>query len=1118
MLRRPLRAPRPGRRSIPQLTVTALVLAGTTGAAGITPAFAAEAPPAAVAIASDFDSQLGCAGDWAPDCDQAQMVPRADGAWSLTARLKAGSYSYKAALDKSWAVNYGLNAVQGGANIPLSIPAGGAEVTFVYDPVTHWVTDTLNTTLVTATGDFQSELGCVTDGAVDCLASWLTDPDGDGTSTFTTASLPSGTYKARAALGLPGTPTGTQTPFTVADDGARTTFSHTASSPVLNVYAGDPKPSLAPRAAHWLTDDLIAWDLGDKPAAGTYHLAAAPDGGLAAGGTGITGGTVIPLTYDSAGLPTALKEKYPHLAKLGALRLPRAWAAKAPDLLKGQVAVAALAPDGTLRTATGLQTPGVLDDLYAARAKKAELGPVFRGAKPTLSLWAPTAKSVSAELYDTATSTEPRLVAMKLDARTGVWSVRGEKNWKNTYYRFAVKVWAPAVLQTVTNRVTDPYSLSLSADSRLSQIVDLDDPATAPRGWRDSRSPKAVAAGEQQIQELHLRDFSAADAQVPAAERGTYDALTHPASSGFKHLKELAGSGITSVQLLPAFDFAGTAEKRADQAAPACDLPSMAPDSEAQQACVAGTQATDAYNWGYNPLHFTVPEGSYAGDPNGASRTVEFRRMVQRLHDNGLRVVMDVVYNHTAAAGQDPASVLDRIVPGYYHRLDATGTVTRDSCCADTAPEHAMMNKLVVDSVTTWAKQYRIDGFRFDLMGLDPKQTMLDVDDALADLTPRRDGIDGKNIALYGEGWNYGVVADDARFVQATQENMAGTGIGTFNDRLRDGVRGGGISDTDPRRQGFASGLFTDPNGADVNGTSAQQKARLLKDMDLVKIGLTGNLADYSFTTSDGTRRTGAQLDYNGHPAGYTASPGEAVNYVEAHDNLALYDALAYKLPAATTPAARARVQALALAISTLSQSPSMAQAGTDLLRSKSLDGNSYDSGDWFNAIQWDCRAGNGFGHGLPLAESNRGQWDHAKPLLADASLIPGCGEIGDTTVQFQQLLRIKKSTPLFALGTAASVQKRLSFPLSGTPGETPGVITQHLNGHGLDTYKSVTVVHNATPQAQKQTLEGLTGSRQVLHPVLAQGGDAVVKQSTFRTDSGTFTVPAHTVAVFVER
>ncbi|GAA2954903.1 pullulanase-type alpha-1,6-glucosidase [Streptomyces enissocaesilis] len=1118
MLRRPLRAPGHGRRLIPRLTVTALLLTGTTAAADITPALAADAPPAAVAIASDFDTQLGCAGDWAPDCDQAQMERRADGAWSLTVHLKAGSYSYKAALDKSWAVNYGLNAVQGGANIPLTVPAGGADVTFVYDPVTHWVTDTLTTTLVTAVGDFQSELGCAADGVTDCLASWLTDPDGDGTGTFTTTGLPAGTYKARAALGLPGTPAGGETSFTVAADGAKTTFSYTGSSQVLDVYAGEPKPSLAPRAAHWLTDGLIAWDLGDKPADRTYHLAAAPDGGLAAGGTGITGGTVIPLTYDPDGLPASLKTQYPHLAKLGALRLPPAWAAKAPGLLKGQVAVAALDADGTLHTATGLQTPGVLDDLYAAPAKKAALGPVFKGGKPTLSVWAPTAKSVSAELYDTATSTRPRLVDMTLDPRTGVWSVRGEKNWKNTYYRFAVKVWAPAVLKTVTNRVTDPYSLSLSTDSRLSQIIDLDDRATAPRGWNNSRSPKAIDAGEQQIQELHLRDFSAADDNVPAAERGTYSALTHPKSAGWKHLKELAGSGVTSVQLLPAFDFAGTAEKRADQATPACDLPSMAPDSEAQQACVAGTQATDAYNWGYNPFHFTVPEGSYATDPNGSSRVVEFRQMVQALHDAGLRVVMDVVYNHTAAAGQDPASVLDRVVPGYYHRLDATGTVTRDSCCADTAPEHAMMNKLVVDSVTTWAEQYRIDGFRFDLMGLDPKQTMLDVDSALAGLTPGRHGVDGKNIALYGEGWNYGVVADDARFVQATQENMAGTGIGTFNDRLRDGVRGGGISDADPRRQGFASGLFTDPNGAGVNGTPEQQKARLLKDMDLVKIGLAGNLADYSFTTSDGTRRKGSQLDYNGHPAGYTAAPGEAVNYVEAHDNLALYDALAYKLPADTTPEARARVQALALATSTLSQSPSMAQAGTDLLRSKSLDHNSYDSGDWFNAVRWDCRDGNGFGRGLPPAESNRAQWDLARPLLADTSLIPGCEETGKAGEQFQQLLKIKKSTPLFSLGSAAAVQKRLSFPLSGTPGETPGVITQHLDGRGLDTYKNVTVVYNATAQTQQQTLKGLAGSRQVLHPVLAQGGDATVRQSAFRADSGTFTVPAHTVAVFVQR
>ncbi|MFD0256931.1 pullulanase-type alpha-1,6-glucosidase [Kitasatospora indigofera] len=1121
MTPRPATAPRSRRAR--QAVATAVVLA----AAGLAPVPALAADPAtaptAVAVAGDLDHLLGCPGDWSPDCDRAQMTRRPDGIWSLSAHLPAGTYSYKAALDKSWAVNYGLNAAPGGANIPLTVPAAGADVTFLYDPATHWITDTLNTALVTAGGDFLDELGCAAGaaGATDCLAAWLTDPDGDGLATFTTTALPAGTYHAKAALGLPATPVdGTDTTFTVAKAGDATTFSYTASSRVLSVYAGQPKPSLAPRSGYWLTPDTIAWDLGDNAgAAKTFQLATAPDGGLTAAGSGITGGTSIPLIRDPKGLPAALKAKYPHLARLTALHVPREWAAKAKQLVKGQSAVAAMDATGTLITATGLQTAGVLDSLYAAKAADAELGPVFDGKRPTLSLWAPTAQSVTVELYDTATSTEARTVPLTLDPDTGVWSVKGDKSWGGRYYRYQVKVWAPSVLRTVTNTVTDPYSLALSADSLRSQIVDLDDDALAPRGWDDTESPRAITAGQQQIQELHIRDFSATDTALPAEERGTYLAFTDPKSAGMKHLKDLVAAGVTTVQILPAFDFAGTAEKRGDQAVPDCDLPAMAPDSDQQQACVAGTQARDAYNWGYNPFHFTVPEGSYATAPDGGARTVQFRQMVQALHQAGLRVVMDVVYNHTAAAGQDPDSVLDRIVPGYYQRQDAGGAVTHDSCCADTAPENAMMNKLVVDSVTTWAKQYHVDGFRFDLMGLDPKQTMLDVKDSVGRLTQRRDGIDGKATTLYGEGWNYGVVANDARFVQATQANMAGTGIGTFNDRLRDGVRGGGPSDADPREQGFASGRFTDPNGAPVNGTPDRQKAGLLHDMDLVKLGLTGNLADYTFTTGDGTRRKGSQIDYNGTPAGYTAAPGEAVTYVDAHDNLALYDSLAHKLPAGTTPAERARIQALALATTTLAQGPGMVQAGTDQLRSKSLDGDSYDSGDWFNAIHWDCTQGNGFGHGLPLATAgqNQAQWSFAKPLLANPALTPTCADTSAASAQYQQFLKIKRSTPLFSLDTSKAVQQRLSFPLSGTADEVPGVITEHLDGRGLDTYKSVTVIFNATTSSRTQSVAALAGTRQDLHPVQRNGTDPTVKQSTYDPAGGTFTVPAHTVAVFVE-
>ena len=228
-----------------------------------------------------------------------------------------------------------------------------------------------------------------------------------------------------------------------------------------------------------------------------------------------------------------------------------------------------------------------------------------------------------------------------------------------------------------------------------------------------------------------------------------------------------------------------------------------------------------------------MPEGSYATDPDGAARILEFREMVQALNQSGLRVVMDVVYNHTNSAGQNPNSVLDKLVPGYYHRLNGDGVVLDESCCADTATEHAMMDKLMVDSVVLWARQYKVDGFRFDIMGLHLKSNMLKVRAALDALTPAKDGVDGKSIYIYGEGWNFGDVANNARGVNATQVNMAGTGIGTFNDRIRDAVRGGGPFS--PRRdQGFATGLYVEPNGT-FGGSAADEKAALLRLTDLVR-------------------------------------------------------------------------------------------------------------------------------------------------------------------------------------------------------------------------------------------------------------------------------------------
>ena len=304
--------------------------------------------------------------------------------------------------------------------------------------------------------------------------------------------------------------------------------------------------------------------------------------------------------------------------------------------------------------------------------------------------------------------------------------------------------------------------------------------------------------------------------------------------------------------------------------------------------------------------------------------------------------------------------------------------------------------------------------------------------------------MDGKRIYLYGEGWNFGEVANNARFVQATQLEMAGTGIGTFNDRLRDAVRGGGPFDENPRIQGFASGQYTDPNGDPVNGTAAAQKAALLLNQDRIKVGLTGNLRDYRFVDRTGATVTGADVDYNGQPTGYTSDPQEVINYVEAHDNETLYDALAYKLPQSTSMADRIRMQTLALSTTALSQGVSFWHAGGEILRSKSLDRNSYDSGDWFNVLDYSYQT-NGFGRGLPPKTDNEAKWSYMRPLLADPDLAPSEAQIRAAKRQARSLLAIRQSTPLFHLGTKELVQQKLSFP-GGGPDQTPGVIVMRID------------------------------------------------------------------------
>jgi len=743
---------------------------------------------------------------------------------------------------------------------------------------------------------------------------------------------------------------------------------------------------------------------------------------------------------------------------------------------------------------TAVQLPGVLDDLYAGAAE-ADLGLVLGGERPVLSVWAPTARTVALELSKSP-GDEPEVLPMDRDAATGVWSIAGKHGWLGRYYRYRVEVWHPAAQRIVTTSVTDPYSVGLAVDSSHSLLVDLSSPELSPPGWDALVKPPPVAPARMQISELSIRDFSIFDSSVPEAERGTYLAFTHADSSGMRHLRSLADAGLTHVHLLPAFDFATVPDRRADQAVPACDLAALPPDSPEQQRAVLAVADVDGFNWGYDPLHYTAPEGSFAVDPVGGARILEFRRMVAALAGAGLRVVLDVVYNHTMADGLAPFSVLDRIVPGYYHRLLDDGTVAESTCCSNTAPEHAMMGRLVVDSVVTWAREYQVDGFRFDLMGHHPRANILATRIALDRL-----GAHGKDIYLYGEGWNFGEVAYDARFAQATQVNLAGTGIGTFNDRLRDAVRGGGSFGDDPAVRGFATGLGS---------------ATPLEVHDRIKVGLSGGLATYRFVTHSGAEQSGAQVDYNGSPSGYAAAPGETVNYVDAHDNEILYDAMAFKLPVSLSQPDRARMQVLALSLVVLSQGVGFVALGSERLRSKSLDRNSFNSGDWFNQIRWDSASGNGFGLGLPPAPDNEDKWPWAQPLLADAALVPSAAVIELCAARYRELLTIRRSSPVFGLPTAQEVERRLTFPLGG-PAETPGVIVMCLDGSGLDPrWRQVVVVFNATESPVAERVPALAEVPLRLHPSLVASADPVLRTALAEPAGGTLTVPARSVAVFV--
>lgn len=505
-----------------------------------------------------------------------------------------------------------------------------------------------------------------------------------------------------------------------------------------------------------------------------------------------------------------------------------------------------------------------------------DLGNTYRSDQTFFRVWAPTATAVSLVTYPKSDSTEGEgvVTAMRLDLK-GTWtaSLKGDQN--GTIYNYRVTVGG------TEREAVDPYVRAATVNGLRGVVVDLN--KTNPKNWSKAKPAFSGKSTDAVIYELHVRDLSMdSSSSIPAVHKGKFLALTDQrtttSTGGKSGMNAIRDLGVTHIELLPIFDYASV-----DEAHP-------------------------TFNWGYDPQNYNVPEGSYSTDPTKPqTRIVELKSAVQALHDNKLRVMMDVVYNHVYSV---PDFSQEKIVPGYFFRTNSDGTLANGSGVGnDVASERPMARKFIVDSVKYWATQYHIDGFRFDLMGLIDITTMQQVRKELNKIDP--------TILIIGEGWDMGTLPSADR---ANQQNIGDlTGIAAFNDQLRDGIKGSVFDAIDP---GYATG-------------------KLSRITD-TKVGIVGNVR--------------YNRDFVGNWT--TNDPTQSVNYVESHDNLTLFD----KLTASVPGAAPAKIESLArfsASIALLAQGVPFIQAGQEFLRSKNGDSNSYKSDDSINSLKWDLRSKN---------------------------------------------------------------------------------------------------------------------------------------------------------------
>jgi pullulanase len=527
--------------------------------------------------------------------------------------------------------------------------------------------------------------------------------------------------------------------------------------------------------------------------------------------------------------------------------------------------------------------------------KEDQLGLSYTKARYVFRIWAPEASAMHLLLYKEGTGGKAVEVIPMNTGSYGTWWAKLEGDQSGKFYTCQAEVngkW--------NNEVPDPYAKAVGINGKRAMVVDL--ASTNPPGWENDRSPLFKNKTDAIIYELHVRDASIA-ASSGIVHKGRFTGLTESGtkntaglSTGLDHIKEL---GVTHVHLLPVFDYNSVDETK--------------PDAK--------------YNWGYDPLNYNVPEGSYATNAyDGVTRIREFKQLVQAFHSNGLRVVMDVVYNHTALT---ETSNFNQLVPGYYYRQTKEGKFSNATACGnETASERAMFRKFMLESMRYWVKEYHIDGFRVDLMGVHDIETMNLISRELHKIKP--------DILLYGEGWTAGAspMPDSLRAIKANAYKL--DRIAVFSDDLRDGIKGSVFEHSD---KGFASG-----------------KPGMEESM---KFGIAASClhpqVDYT------------KVNYSKKP--YAKEPWQTISYCECHDNHVLWDKLSISAPAATEEE-RVNMHKLALSIVLTSQGISFLHAGTEFLRSKKGVENSFESPDSINAIDWD------------LKTKNKAVFDYVKGLI----------------------------------------------------------------------------------------------------------------------------------------